>query len=110
MIEESIAKCVSGKSKLDDVTTAIHAVTDESAKVKVLVDQINVGSAEQTRGISQIANAISAMEKVTQTSTSNAESSAAVAEALNIESESLNEIVRILSGVVEGNPSMLRAA
>jgi hypothetical protein len=110
MIEESIAKCVSGKSKLDDVTTAIHAVTDESAKVKILVDQINVGSAEQTRGISQIANAISEMEKVTQASTSNAESSAAVAEELNIESESLNEIVRILSGVVEGNSSMLRAA
>jgi methyl-accepting chemotaxis protein/methyl-accepting chemotaxis protein-1 (serine sensor receptor) len=109
MIEESISKCVSGKTKLDDVTNAIRAVTDESTKVKVLVDQINVGSAEQTRGISQIARAISQMEKVTQTSASNAESSAAVAVALNTESESLNEIVRILSGVVEGNTNQ-RAA
>jgi methyl-accepting chemotaxis protein len=79
-------------------------------KVKSLVDQINVGSAEQTRGISHIANAISQMEKVTQASTSNAESSAAVAEVLTTESESVNEIVRILSGVVEGNNSTLRAA
>ena len=109
MIEESIGKCESGKSKLDDVTNAINAVTEESLKIKSLVDQINVGSAEQTRGIGQIARAISEMEKVTQTSTTNAESSAAVAEVLNSESESLNEIVRILSGVVEGTNASLAA-
>jgi hypothetical protein len=109
MIEESIGKCESGKLKLDDVTAAIKAVTEESLKVKALVDQINVGSAEQTRGISQIARAISEMEKVTQASTTNAESGAAVAESLNTESESLNEIVRILSSVVEGTNASLAA-
>jgi HAMP domain-containing protein len=109
MIEESMGKCESGKSRLDDVTAAIKAVTEESLKVKELVDQINVGSAEQTRGISQIARAISEMEKVTQASTSNAESGAAVAEVLNSESNSLNEIVRILSGVVEGTNTSLAA-
>jgi methyl-accepting chemotaxis protein len=110
MIEESIAKCESGKTKLDDVTAAIRAVTDESTKVKSLVDEINTGSAEQTHGISQIARAISEMEKITQASTANAQSSAAVATELNTESESLNEIVRILSTVVEGNSPTLRAA
>ena len=63
MIEESIAKYKGGKSKLDDVTAAIHAVTEESSKVKLLVDEINTGSAEQTHGISQIARAIGDMEK-----------------------------------------------
>jgi hypothetical protein len=109
MIEESMGKCESGKSRLDDVTAAIKAVTEESLKVKELVDQINVGSAEQTRGISQIARAISEMEKVTQASTSNAESGAAVAEVLNSESNSLNEIVRILSNVVEGTSTSIAA-
>jgi methyl-accepting chemotaxis protein len=103
MIEESIAKCVSGKAKLDDVTNAIRSVTEESSKVKALVDEINTGSAEQTNGISQIARAIAQMEKITQASSANAQSGAAVASELNIESESLNEIVRILSTVVEGH-------
>jgi hypothetical protein len=50
------------------------------------------------------------MEKITQTTSANAQSGAAVAGELTTESESLNEIVRILSGVVEGNSSALRAA
>jgi methyl-accepting chemotaxis protein len=110
MIEESIAKCESGKSKLDDVTTAIRSVTEESSKVKSLVDEINTGSAEQAHGISQIARAISQMEKITQASTANAQSGAAVATELTTESESLNEIVRILSTVVEGDSPQLRAS
>ncbi len=103
MIEESINKCISGKAKLDDVTSAIRSVTEESSKVKALVDEINTGSAEQTNGISQIARAIAQMEKITQASSANAQSGAAVASELNTESESLNEIVRILSTVVEGH-------
>jgi methyl-accepting chemotaxis protein len=110
MIEESIAKCESGKVRLSEVTAAIHAVTEESSKVKTLVDQINTGSAEQTNGISQITHAIFDMERITQASTANAESGAAVATELNVESESLNEIVRILSRVVEGNSPTQRAA
>jgi methyl-accepting chemotaxis protein/methyl-accepting chemotaxis protein-1 (serine sensor receptor) len=110
MIEESIAKCESGKVRLNEVTAAIHAITEESSKVKTLVDQINTGSAEQTNGISQIAHAIFDMERITQASTANAESGAAVATELNVESESLNEIVRILSSVVEGNSSTQCAA
>jgi methyl-accepting chemotaxis protein len=110
MIEESIAKCESGKTRLDDVTAAIRDVTEESSRVKSLVDAINAGSAEQANGINQIARAIGEMERITQASTANAQSGAAVASELNTESESLNEIVRILSSVVEGNAPTLRAA
>jgi methyl-accepting chemotaxis protein len=110
MIEESIAKCDSGKTKLNDVTEAIRAVTEESSRVKCLVDEINIGSAEQTHGISQIARAICEMEKITQASSANAQSGAAVASELNTQSESLNEIVRILSSVVEGTALQTVAA
>lgn len=110
MIQESILKCESGKTRLDDVTAAIRDVTEESLRVKSLVDQINVGSAEQANGISQIARAICEMERITQASTANAQSGASVASELNIESESLNDIVRILFSVVEGNSPGLRAA
>ena len=109
MIQESIAKCESGKTRLNDVTAAIRDVTEESLRVKSLVDQINVGSAGQANGISQIARAICEMERITRASTENAHCGASVASELNIESESLNDIVRILFSVVEGNSPSLRA-
>jgi hypothetical protein len=105
MVEESIAKSASGKAKLDDVAASIHGITEESSKVKSLVDKINVGSSEQTRGIRQIARSVSDMDKLTQASAANAEAGAMVARELTAESESLNEIVRILSNVVEGEHS-----
>src|SRR5262249_43417277 len=54
LIEESIAKSNDGKVRMDEVTASIKLVTDEAAKVKMLVDEVNLGSGEQTRGIEQI--------------------------------------------------------
>ena len=105
LIEESISKSNNGKIKVDEVSVAIQSVTEESAKVKTLVDQINVGSVEQTHGISNIAKAISQMEQITQTSAASAQESATVAGALTEQSEGLEDIVRILSSVVNGGVS-----
>lgn len=102
LIEESISKSKSGKAKVNEVTSAIQEVTEESSKAKVFVDQINVGSNEQSHGISSIAKAISQMEQLTQTSAASAQSSATAAGELTQQSESLEDIVRILSSVVNG--------
>jgi methyl-accepting chemotaxis protein/methyl-accepting chemotaxis protein-1 (serine sensor receptor) len=103
LIGDSILKSNSGKTKVDEVTAAIQAVTEESTKVKVLVDQINLSSTEQTHGISSIARAISQMEQLTQTSAASAQQSASAAGELTEQSESLEDIVRILSSVVNGD-------
>jgi methyl-accepting chemotaxis protein/methyl-accepting chemotaxis protein-1 (serine sensor receptor) len=105
LIGESILKSNSGKIKVDEVSTAIQAVTDESSRVKILVDQINLGSVEQTHGISNIAKAISQMEQLTQTSAASAQQSATAAAELTEQSESLEDIVKILSSVVNGTSS-----
>jgi len=109
LIGDSILKSNSGKTKVDEVSAAIQAVTEESSRVKVLVDQINLGSVEQTHGISNIARAISQMEQLTQTSAASAQQSASAAGELTEQSESLEDIVRILSSVVNGTPSETRA-
>jgi methyl-accepting chemotaxis protein/methyl-accepting chemotaxis protein-1 (serine sensor receptor) len=93
LIEESIAKSNDGKVKVDQVAVAIKAVTGEAANLKTLVDEVNLGSQEQTRGIDQIGKAIIQMEQVTQKTAAQAEESAAAAEELNAESESLKDIV-----------------
>jgi methyl-accepting chemotaxis protein/methyl-accepting chemotaxis protein-1 (serine sensor receptor) len=102
LIEESIAKANDGKVKVDQVATAIRAITGEAGKVKTLVDEVNVGSQEQARGIEQIAKAINQMEQVTQKTAANAEDSASAAEDLNAQSETLKDIVERLTAMVGG--------
>src|SRR4029079_3682437 len=41
LIEESIAKSTTGKAKVDQVATAVRAITHEAAKVKGLVEAVS---------------------------------------------------------------------
>ncbi|MHB1673434.1 MAG: methyl-accepting chemotaxis protein [Acidobacteriaceae bacterium] len=102
LIEESIAKSNDGKTKVDQVAVAIRAITEESAKVKTLVDEVSLGSQEQTRGIEQVAKALTHMEQVTQQTAANAEESAAAAEKLTAQASMLMEVVHQLSAMVGG--------
>ena len=80
LIEESIAASNQGKLKVDQVAIAIRSITGESAQIKMRVDDVSMGSEEQSRGIEQIVKAITEMERVTQTSAASAEESARRAE------------------------------
>jgi methyl-accepting chemotaxis protein/methyl-accepting chemotaxis protein-1 (serine sensor receptor) len=102
LIEESITKSDGGRIKVDHVTVAIRAITSESSKIKVLVDEINLGSVEQSSGIDQISRAITQMEQVTQSSAANAEQSAAAAEELSAQAEAMKDVVEALRGMVDG--------
>ena len=102
LIEESIAKSNDGKTKLDQVATAVGSITDVANKVKTLVDEVKLGSEEQARGIEQVAKAITQMEKVTQTTAANAEESASASEQLSAQSDTLRAIVARLNGMVGG--------
>jgi methyl-accepting chemotaxis protein len=102
LIEESIVKSNDGKTKVDQVAVAIRAITEESAKVKTLVDEVSLGSQEQTRGIEQIAKALTQMEQVTQQSAATAEESAAAAEELTAQASTLLDVVGQLRAMVGG--------
>ena len=102
LIEDSISKSNAGKTKVDQVATAIRGITEDSVKIKTLADEVNISSEEQTRGLDQIAKAIGQMEQVTQTTAANAEESAAAAEELNAQSESLRDVVGRLNAMVGG--------
>jgi methyl-accepting chemotaxis protein/methyl-accepting chemotaxis protein-1 (serine sensor receptor) len=102
LIEESIAKSNDGKVKVDQVATAIRAITEEATQTKTLVDEVNLGSQEQARGIEQIGKAIIQMEQVTQRTAAGAEESAAAAVELNGQSETLKRVVERLTAMVSG--------
>ena len=93
LIEDSIAKTTSSKSKVDQVAVTMRAITEESGRIKVLIDGVSQGSEEQSRGIEQIGKAITQIEKTTQNAAANSEESAAAAEELSAQSETLRDII-----------------
>jgi methyl-accepting chemotaxis protein/methyl-accepting chemotaxis protein-1 (serine sensor receptor) len=99
LIAESITKSNDGKTKVDEVAGAVRATTAESVRVKTLVDEVSLGSEEQTRGIEQVAKALTQMEQVTQRSAASAEEGAAAAEHLNAQSAAMREMVKRLASL-----------
>jgi len=102
LIEGSISKSNEGKAKVDAVAQAMRTITEDSEKVKALVDQVNIGSQEQTRGVEEIARAVQEMQCVTQTSAASAQQSAAAAQELHAQAETLSGIVGRLNILVHG--------
>src|SRR6516165_355822 len=54
LIEESIATSRDGNSRLDQMATSVRGMTESATQVKSLVDEVNLGSQEQARGMEQI--------------------------------------------------------
>jgi methyl-accepting chemotaxis protein len=100
LIEESINSSREGSVKLQLVTEGILAITADSSKVKLLVDEVNVASQEQARGIEQIAKAVAHMDHSTQGAAAATEQSAASSVQLMGQAEELNNIVIELRSLV----------
>ena len=93
LIQASIAKTREGTARVDRVVAAIGDVTGASARVKCLLDELQLGSEEQTHGIEQVTKALVLIESVTQQNTATAEKTAASTAQLNEQSARLIEIV-----------------
>jgi len=93
LIEESIATSSEGSMQLQKVADVVASITEAATKVKVLVDEVNIGSQEQANGIEEIARALSEMDKVTQGTAAAAEESASASEEMSAQAQSLSQIV-----------------
>jgi methyl-accepting chemotaxis protein len=105
LIEESISRSHDGSTKLERVGEVIHAITESAAKVKTLVDEVNLGSQEQARGIEQISKSIAQMDRVTQTTAAQAQQSASASEELSAQAEATKQVVLRLAVLVGGGGS-----
>ncbi len=102
LIEDSISKSDGGKVSVDRVAASIQLLTSDSLKMKVLVDEIYIGSSEQAKGLGQITSSITQMEQVTQSTAASSEQGAAAAEQLSAQAESMQEVVLRLRTLVDG--------
>jgi methyl-accepting chemotaxis protein len=100
LIEESIARSNSGRTKVADVTAAIDAVAARSGRVRELVEEVRAGSGEQTRAVARIGHSLEQIEKVTQHSAAAAEQGSAAAEELSAQAGALRDVVAVLGRMV----------
>ena len=102
LIEGSIAKSAASKVKVNQVAEAIRGITEESMKIKTLVEELNASSLEQSSGVEQVAGAIAKVEQVTRRNAASAEESASSTEELNAQSETMKETVEQIAAVIGG--------
>jgi methyl-accepting chemotaxis protein/methyl-accepting chemotaxis protein-1 (serine sensor receptor) len=65
-----------------------------------VVNEVAAGGAEQTRGIDQIAKALTQIEQVTQTAAASSEQTAAASQQLTAQSETLLEATTQLNALL----------
>lgn len=98
-----IADCVdrshSGRALVEEVAADIRSITSESLQIKDMVDQINIGSREQSRGMEQISRTFQQMEQVTQSNAAAAEETAAAANELNTQAILISTLVEQLEAL-----------
>jgi len=100
LIEDSISTSRDGNARLDQMAGNVRAMTENATKVKSLVDEVNMGSQEQARGMEQIARAVMQMEQVTQRTAASAEESASAGTDLSSHANALRALVHEMRDMV----------
>jgi methyl-accepting chemotaxis protein len=102
LIEESISKTKEGTARTLQVAEVMQAITESAAKVKTMVEQVNIGSQEQVLGLAQISKAVGEIDGVAQNTAASAEETASAGLQLAAQAGSMHDMavqLRTLVGV-----------
>jgi methyl-accepting chemotaxis protein len=102
LIQGTVEKVGSGSSIVAETDDAFAELTDKATQVGQLVSEIAAASKEQAEGIQQLNQAVTDMDKVTQSNAANAEESAAAAESMRAQASEVNRYVETLKEMVGG--------
>lgn len=93
--EHGVAASGIVEKSLKEITTGVEQVTS-------LIKHVSTASSEQARGVSQIVQAVSHLDRLTQANASNSEESASISTQLSAHARELNLIVTTLDAFVRG--------
>jgi len=102
LIEDTGSKVHDGVQLVTRTNDAFRRVTENSAKVVCVMTEISTASREQSQGITQINQAVSDIDSITQHNAANAEEGAAAAEELSAQTETMKSIVQEMVALIEG--------
>lgn len=105
LIERTIDRVHHGAGLASNAGQAFEEVAQTAGKMGELVNEIAAASAEQADGISQLNQAITEMDQVTQSHSANSQQSAALSHELANQAAVLNQHVDKLGQVINGMKS-----
>lgn len=100
LIENTIQAVKNGSELTHGTQEAYKDSMSFSAKISQLVEEIAAASKEQAEGITNIANAIADIDKVTQTAANHADQSSASVEKMKRQVDDLNRHITALTDIV----------
>jgi len=109
LIEGSQKNADVGVQVAQEVAESLGAIVDGARKVTGLIGEISAASDEQAKGVEQINQGMTQMDKVTQENAANAEESASASEELNAQAEELKVVVGELQTIVSGRAASAEA-
>jgi methyl-accepting chemotaxis protein len=108
-IEASIAKTTLGVQMTRKVTESLQTILTSARKLDELVAAVATASAEQNQGVSQINNAVSQMDRITQSTAATAEETAGASRELHTDARAVTTAVQELRALVGNGPTRVPA-
>ncbi|KAA8995283.1 methyl-accepting chemotaxis protein [Affinibrenneria salicis] len=112
LIAESVERVNTGSSQVSRAGDAMKSIITSITQVNDLMGEISSASDEQSKGISQVGQAVNEMDGVTQQNAALVQQSAAAAALLEQQARQLTEAVAVfqLPGVAQASTAVARAA
>jgi methyl-accepting chemotaxis protein len=95
LIGSSVEKVDAGARQVQEAGTSMDAIVAQVQRVTQLIGEIAHSTAEQSTGISQVGDAVTQLDQVTQQNAALVEESAAAAESLKTQAAQLAELVGV---------------
>lgn len=102
LVMESTDQIKTGVDVAEKTVVVFNEILAKATKVSELVSEISAATQEQARGLSQITQSVTDMDKVVQENAANAEEGASTSEELNSQSGSLENMIHELIAVIGG--------
>ncbi|NIY48701.1 HAMP domain-containing protein [Cedecea colo] len=97
LIDDSVSKVEVGSAQVKSAGETMGEIVSAITSVTDIMSEIASASDEQSRGINQVGQAVSEMDRVTQQNASLVEESAAAAAALEAQARSLTHVVAVFN-------------
>jgi methyl-accepting chemotaxis protein len=94
LIQESISRVQDGTKCANSTAASLEEIVNNTADVAEIIEKINTAGKNQAESITHISEGISEISKVVQNNTAASEESAAAAQELNVQAQTLEEMVK----------------
>jgi methyl-accepting chemotaxis protein len=93
LIRDSVSKAESGSTLVNQSGEVLNSIVDAVEKVSAMITQVNLAAMEQQSGITQINQAITSMDDITQQNAALVEESSAASRSMSEETRRMNTMI-----------------